>query len=161
MASPLRSDSPHSDIPRIMADLCEALSSGQSLRSYARSIGIDESTLRFWSRRAEYAPQYARAREEQAHTLVDEIIELSDKAVTAATSEEVQARRLQVDTRKWFAGKVLPKIYGERVDHNVSGTANIVHEIKLTSGLRNPALPPEREIQALPAAETDGSEGES
>ena len=52
----------------------------------------------------------------QADRLAGEIISIADGA-TAATVHE---RRLQFDARRWLAGKLAPKVYGDRqiVDMN-------------------------------------------
>lgn len=75
----------------------------------------------------EFSDQYARAREAQADALADEIVYIADtpqvgqKTVSKATGLEIteadmiEHRRLQVDARKWMAGKLAPKKYGERV----------------------------------------------
>ena len=34
----------------------------------------------------------------------------------------VQQKRLQVDTRKWVAAKLKPKVYGDRIDVSVTDT---------------------------------------
>jgi hypothetical protein len=61
--------------------------------------------------------QYARAKEESADHLAEEIMEIADEAMNALTSEQVQAARLRVDARKWIASKLKPKKYGERIEH--------------------------------------------
>lgn len=33
-----------------------------------------------------------------------------------ANGEHIQRSRLRVDTRKWFLSKVLPKLYGDKLD---------------------------------------------
>jgi hypothetical protein len=33
----------------------------------------------------------------------------------------IEHRRLKVDSRKWFLSKMLPKIYGDKLDLNHSG----------------------------------------
>jgi hypothetical protein len=50
---------------------------------------------------------------------IDQIVELAD----SATPEDVNVRRLQIDTRKWIAAKLVPRLYGDRVavDADVSG----------------------------------------
>jgi hypothetical protein len=57
---------------------------------------------------------YARAMEARAHLLVEEIIEIAD----IARPDDVQVRRLQVDSRKWVAGKLWPRVFGEPVQSN-------------------------------------------
>ena len=46
--------------------------------------------------------------------LADELVEISDEG-----SGDAQRDRLRVDTRKWMLAKMLPKVYGERIEHDV------------------------------------------
>lgn len=87
-----------------------------------------------------FAAQYARAREVQADTIFDEILEIADtplvgkKTKTTANGVEVQEgdmiehRRLQVDARKWMAGKLRPKVYGDKLDIEHKGGVTVVLE---------------------------------
>jgi Bacteriophage Sf6, terminase small subunit-like len=58
--------------------------------------------------------QYARAL--QAHALAEETWEIVDEA-RDGTTEEIQAARLRFDQRRWMAGKLLPKVYGDKLLH--------------------------------------------
>jgi hypothetical protein len=76
-------------------------------------------------RHPEFGSQYALAKSNQADLLAEEIIEISDDAsrdyiVDAEGNEKfnpehVARSRLRVDSRKWIACKLLPKIYGDKV----------------------------------------------
>ncbi len=73
------------------------------------------STVCKWLDRVEgFAEQYARARELQADALFDDCLAISDKA--KGDFEDVQERRLAIDTRKWMAGKLKGK-YSDKVKH--------------------------------------------
>ena len=77
-----------------------------------------------------FSEQYARAREIQADTLFDEILDIADESTNDKTvnadgnevvnHEAIQRARLRVDTRKWMAGKLKPKKYGEKqaIEHS-------------------------------------------
>jgi hypothetical protein len=59
--------------------------------------------------------------------MADEIMELADAPVPvldngATDNALVRQRQLQVDTRKWFLSKLAPKVYGDRLDVQVSDT---------------------------------------
>jgi hypothetical protein len=59
--------------------------------------------------------------------MADEILELADAPVPvldngATDNALVRQRQLQVDTRKWFLSKLAPKVYGDRLDVQVSDT---------------------------------------
>jgi hypothetical protein len=57
-------------------------------------------------------PPDTRAREQQAHVLTEQVLEIADEA--ARLGLDVQAARLRIDARKWLASKVLPRISGDR-----------------------------------------------
>jgi hypothetical protein len=69
--------------------------------------------------------QYARACEERAETIFEDTIEIADETRhdfmvlpdgrEVVNNEAIQRSRLRVDTRKWFASKLNPKKYGERI----------------------------------------------
>ena len=80
------------------------------------STSIFPSPLFLWLRgHPEFSEQYARAREEQADAISDECLEIAEK------EPDVQRAKLKIDTRKWFASKMKPKKYGERVTQEISG----------------------------------------
>jgi hypothetical protein len=54
--------------------------------------------------------QYAQAREAQADALVDEMLDIADDRAL-----DPKDRRVRIDTRKWLAGKLKPKKYGEKL----------------------------------------------
>lgn len=112
---------------RAKADLVlNELRSGQSLRSAAAKAGIAASTVLDWAGRfPDFGEQYARAREIGYALLADQIIELSDNPAGGITSEGVQHARLQVDSRKWMLAKMLPKVYGDKQEHQVNGGITI------------------------------------
>ena len=69
-----------------------------------------------------FAQKYARAKEAQAHREADEIRDIADKA----TPENVNVARLQIDARKWRAGKLAPKSYGDKVIHGGEGEGGAI-----------------------------------
>lgn len=78
--------------------------------------------------------KYTRAREDQADTLADEILDIADEKIDDFIIDEegnkrpnpdtVQRSKLRVEARKWIAAKLKPKKYGEKIDHNIGGQAN-------------------------------------
>ena len=64
------------------------------------------------------ASLYARAREARADMLVDELVELADAPLPAGDDPvrlkaETERRRLQIDARKWAAGKLNRLLYSD------------------------------------------------
>lgn len=62
----------------------------------------------------EFRQGYARARELQAMRWAEEVLSIADDGTLYP-----QDRRIRVDTRKWLLSKMLPRIYGGKV--NVAG----------------------------------------
>ncbi len=75
--------------------------------------------------------RYTKAREIGIHAIIDETIKISDDSSgdaklnaqgdTVMDGEFVARSRLRVDTRKWLASKIVPKIYGDKVQQEVTG----------------------------------------
>ncbi len=87
------------------------------------------TVCRWLAEQPTFQEQYARAREFQADTLFDEIIDIADDGSNdwmersgkddepgwVLHGEHVQRSRLRVDARKWMAGKMRPKKYGDKM----------------------------------------------
>lgn len=117
--------------------ICDLLADGKSLRTICSTAKMpSRSTIIRWLAENEgFRNHYARARELQADTLAEEILDIADKAVLGErlkkdgkgkvlerqTGDMVERSKLMIDARKWYAGKLQPKKYGERValDHGV------------------------------------------
>lgn len=109
--------------------ICAEIADGKSLRAICGGEGMPAASnvLRWLTEDEAFREQYTRAREAQADKLADEIVDMADAAI-GKSSEEVQARRLAVDARKWVASKLKPKKYGDKVDVEHSG--GVVHRIQ-------------------------------
>jgi len=126
------------------ADLiCMMLSEGMSLRQILKADTVGalpaQSTVYEWLiRHPLFAEQYARAREEQADTNADEILEIADEHPPEYTDEKgrtsldityIQWQKNRIEARKWTAAKLRPKKYGDRVAlEGVEGGAAIKTE---------------------------------
>jgi hypothetical protein len=119
-----------------MADVCEQIANGKSLREICKAEGFPApSTICLWLKEnADFAEHYAHARERQADLYADEIIEIAD----AAKNEDAQVARLRVDARKWKASKLAPKRYGEKMDLNHSGGVKVERIARVIHDPRNP-----------------------
>lgn len=98
--------------------ICERIADRESLRSICLDEDMpDRGTVFRWLRDdAAFRHQYTCAREMQADALFEETLEIADGA-----GVNVKRDKLRVDTRKWMAGKLAPKKYGERHLHEHSG----------------------------------------
>ncbi len=124
----------------LAAEICRRLAEGETLRSVCRDKAMpDKATILRWlvdKATAEFRAQSTYAREMQADALFDEALEIADDASGDWTvdkdgkktldHENIQRSRLRVDTRKWAAGKMAPKKYGDKLD--LGGSIGIRHE---------------------------------
>lgn len=114
---------------RLADMICLRLSDGESLRKICLDPKMPSQTTVFrWlgdEKHDRFRERYARARELQADAIFDEILDIADDGsndwMTDKDAEEgtkyngdaVQRSRLRVDARKWMAGKLAPKKYGD------------------------------------------------
>jgi hypothetical protein len=91
--------------------ICALLAEGLSLRKVCDQLGFTQTFVFDWIHAdPAFAKQYTCARERQTEVWMDQLVDLSD----GATPENAHVARLQVETRKWIASKMLPKKYGDR-----------------------------------------------
>ena len=75
----------------------------------------------------EFSDNYVKARQMQADLKFEEMEEISDEAFNdiigddKSDSARINARKLQVDTKKWILSKMLPKKYGDKLDLTSGG----------------------------------------
>lgn len=63
--------------------------------------------------------EYARAQIAKAEMVVDQIIDIADN------DEDANRARVRTDARKWYASKMQPKKYGDRIDLNITESVDI------------------------------------
>ncbi len=119
----------------LAAKICRRLAEGESLRAICADKAMPAiSTVMGWlfdGNHNGFSEQYARAREAQAEVRADEIVDIADDDTNdftadkdgklVANNEHIQRSRLRVDARKWIAAKLLPKRYGDKLQHTGDG----------------------------------------
>lgn len=127
-----RERKPHDD--RRRQEICERLAGGESLARICRDehMPSEPSVYRWLLKMPDFALAYEVARLRQGDRFADEVVEIADtpvigtKTVKKANGVEIvegdmiEHRRLQVDARKWAAGKLNGK-YSDKVRNEVSG----------------------------------------
>lgn len=98
------------------------------------------TVCRWLAEHEDFREQYARAREAQADTLADEILDIADDGVNdwieqhgsegqpigwEYNGDHIQRSKLRVDARKWIAAKLLPKKYGDKQELELSGSLDL------------------------------------
>ena len=135
--SPAKPGRPSKFTEEVACAICARLADGESLRSICQDDDMPgRRTVLDWlddDANASFRAKYARAREAQADLLAEEIVQIADtpqmgsKSVSKASGIEIsegdmiEHRRLQVDARKWYAAKLAPKKYGDKITQEVTG----------------------------------------
>jgi len=114
-------------------ELCGYVAQGGHLAGFCRERGLLYTSVSDWIYGNEQrSVLYARAREERAEVLADEIVSISDEVAveTKHEGEEVKLvldatavarNRLRVDARKWAASKLKPRKYGDKITQEHTG----------------------------------------
>jgi hypothetical protein len=110
------------DVAEIQNRFLAEIQTGRSLRQVCQDDGMPHaSTVMRWMQAfPDFANKYARARTAQADTLFDRM-EAVEEAVAAGTMDS-HAARVVLDSMRWRASKLAPKVYGDRLDVQVSDT---------------------------------------
>ena len=128
------------DKERIFNSIISEIENGASLRSVLRKDNMPDSrTFYKWiDEEKEKFVQYERSIEQRANVIFDEMFEIADKQGEDVTTDKdgnkvinpniVQRNRLQIDVRKWALSKMMPKKFGDKMDHTTGGD-------KLTSSI--------------------------
>lgn len=117
----------------IIDSVCEAIADGRSVKSICKGEGFpNEATIYRWLDTDEdFRKRYARAKEVQADALFEECLEIADQYEKALEHAEggidhIQRAKLRIDTRKWMAGKLRPKKYGEKIGLSGDGEGGAI-----------------------------------
>jgi hypothetical protein len=123
---------PTKKTPELIATLCDGIATGKSSRAMCEQVGISQTTFWKWLQiDTEFMEQYARAKERCADFYAEQTLEIADESANDwqiredgsryVDNEAVQRSRLRIDARKWYASKVAPKKYGDKVETVHSG----------------------------------------
>lgn len=85
----------------------------------------DQTTINEWRfSKPEFSLQYTKAKQIQSELLAEECLDIADDSSydikytkdgeECCNTEFVQRSRVRIDTRKWLASKLAPKIYGDK-----------------------------------------------
>lgn len=86
----------------------------------------------------EFGRKYARAKEMQAERLAFECLAIADDGSSDYTEtergevfnpEHVQRSRLRFDARRWLAGKLAPKTFGDKIQHSGDADSPLVVQL--------------------------------
>lgn len=115
--------------PALAEEICETIAcSEMGLKKLCNEHQHwpDKKTILKWViKYPEFSHQYARAKALQIEAIVDEVLEIADDksqdsivdddGKVSYDHEHINRSRLRIDTRKWLASKLAPKIYGDKI----------------------------------------------
>jgi hypothetical protein len=124
-------------------EICRRIAIGEPLTSIVNTKGMPAlHTIYDWLNegkkttfRPDFLHDYARAKQDAGDTLAAEIIAIADdrggdtvstvddngNVTVRSDSVAVQRDRLRVDARKWYASKLAPKKYGDKIVQELTG----------------------------------------
>lgn len=119
---------PPEPVPEDQADaIIDWLSAGRPLAEWARNAGVHVNTIYRWLEKDEvFRGRYARARETAGDAIAERMRILA--ATPSDHPDDVQHRRLMLDTDKWLLARWYPNRYGDKVgiEHNGQVTLKVV-----------------------------------
>jgi hypothetical protein len=101
-------------------EICMMIEAGMTLTSICNLPDMPHiSTIYDWQDSfPEFAERYSHARNRQADTLASRVID------EAMNSSDAPIGRLRMDALKWFASKMAPKKYGDKVEIESNANQN-------------------------------------
>lgn len=126
----------------IAESICNAIATqSKGLGAIIEDLGyqISPALVYKWIAQHEsFRDMYARAKADQARVLADEITQIADNTqegvittekedgkVETKRADMLEHRKLRIESRKWLAAKLLPKVYGDKVQHDVPGLTDL------------------------------------
>ncbi len=109
----------------IIKDICE----GVSLKAAAATHRVSWPNFYYYMLKyPDLTDAYAAAQTARAELHADEILEIADNEI------DLMRAKLKIDTRKWYASKMQPRKYGDRLDVNISQQPDILGAIEAARG---------------------------
>ena len=113
-------------------DIIAAVTGGMAVRDAIETCGGNRCS--FYSRLGrdeQFMERYTRAKQVSCHAYADDTIAISDEKPEYVTTEDGSSRvdpgfvawqKNRVEVRKWHLTKLLPKVYGDKVDIDLTAS---------------------------------------
>jgi hypothetical protein len=111
---------------------------GMSENAACLQVGINRATFRAAALKVTAGDNYARALEALAQDQVEKAEQVIEDMRNGVI--DAQQARVELDARKWFASKFLPKRYGDKAEVEHSGNVGLtVNVVRMTDADSNAA----------------------
>ena len=125
-----------------MPKILNLISNGVLMIDIYRMEGMPSSfVINQWLQDPKWHLEYARARERMAHVVAETAI----KEATENTTDDPQRARLKFDARRWYVGKIAPRVYGDKVQHQVEVGESYVEALRVASQRINQRIKEEKQ----------------
>lgn len=126
--------------------MLELVATGVPLSRACELTGVAKCMVYRWvTRDRAFAARYMEARVSQAWAISEELLEIADNC--PADVAEVAKVRVRIDTRKWLLSKVIPRIFGDKLEvtQDIKGSpqVNIILPGKGGNAPGSPPAPPD------------------
>jgi hypothetical protein len=130
----------------LLQSIFKSIENGKSLRKALIEVKLSSKTFYEWiDLDDEKVKQYARATEERAEALLDEMLDIVDDTHndimemdlgdgivnTKVNHEVIQRSRLKYDARRWLISKLNPKKYGDKSEVDVTSKGEKITSISI------------------------------
>lgn len=138
--------------PALAEEICDAIASdSKGLRRLCKEHGhwpVKANIYKWLKKHPEFRDLYAQAKQHQIEALIDEILEIADDTSNdtiikvdddgnekrVCNNEWINRSRLRIDSRKWLAAKLAPRLYGDNAA--VRELSDEIEEFKRVLGKR-------------------------
>ena len=111
----------------IETEIFERIAKGQAIRNICKDDWLPTwpTVNKRLAADPDFVARYARAREDQADTIFEECLTIADSqegdvilvdGVEQINHDVIGRAKLRIDTRKWMAAKLRPKVYGDKLE---------------------------------------------
>ena len=127
----------------LLHSLCAGIAIGKPTLKVCEELGIGQTTLRNWlADDQNFVRQYARAKDDCADYMAADTQAIAEELPDGSLEPQVftARQRLRFDARRWYASKLAPKKYGDKIDVDHGVQAGSTLEAALLSQIgTNPA----------------------
>jgi len=121
----------------VINQIFDRMASGEPLTTICKDPSLPGyRTVARWLRQEKHKDlwhAYARTREIQVDYLATDTLAIADEAEDFSQLEDprfanayVQAKKLQIQTRQWYAGKMHPQVWGDRSQVDVNALVSVL-----------------------------------
>ena len=115
---------------QMVKDICDRLANGESIRSICRDTDMPTwETIRTWLRKKDgFQEEYSRSKQEGIEYMLGdnrakalETLERAKQGKGKVGLEEAAVLKLLMHDTRWTAGKLVPKVYGDKTQQQITG----------------------------------------